>query len=276
MNAIEEKIQSGKYSWALKVDILHFFNEMNWKILRGMLEKDIKEDDVLFLIEENVKSAMLEDSGELIEKRQGIYQGSGISPILSNIYMMEFDQWMAQKEEFYVRYSDDMLLLGESKEKLLEILCEIKVKLHQIGLQINELKTCCVSLEEGTDLLGYHFSIKGKSIPVKAVQSLQERLEMMWLTSANLPIEEKMKKAIEIIGGWEQYFSEKRKTESIFEFMALVYAAQSQEKYMNELKERRRTVYNVYKDIAIYLANVWKVSQQKQMELLEYEQYYQI
>ncbi|MDE5823313.1 MAG: hypothetical protein K2H91_01305, partial [Lachnospiraceae bacterium] len=170
----------------------------------------------------------------------------------------------------------DMLLLGESKEKLLEILCEIKVKLHQIGLQINESKTCCVSLEEGTDLLGYHFSIKGKSIPVKAVQSLQERLEMMWLTSANLPMDEKMKKAIEIIGGWEQYFSEKRKTESIFEFMALVYAAQSQEKYMNELKERRRTVYNVYKDIAIYLANVWKVSQQKQMELLEYEQYYQI
>ncbi|MDE5824247.1 MAG: reverse transcriptase/maturase family protein, partial [Lachnospiraceae bacterium] len=102
VNAIEEKIQSGKYSWALKVDILHFFDEMNWKILRGMLEKDIKEDDVLFLIEENVKSAMLEDSGELVEKRQGIYQGSGISPILSNIYMMEFDQWMARKEEFYV------------------------------------------------------------------------------------------------------------------------------------------------------------------------------
>ena len=265
VNAIEEKIQSDKYSWALKVDILHFFDEMNWKILRGMLEKDIKEDDVLFLIEENVKSAMLEDSGELIEKRQGIYQGSGISPILSNIYMMEFDQWMARKEEYYVRYSDDMLLLGDSKEKLLEILHEIKVKLHQIGLQINELKTCCVSLEEGIDLLGYHFSIKGKSIPAKAMQSLQERLEMMWLTSANLPIEEKMKKAIEIIGGWEQYFRERRKTESIFEFMTLVYAAQSQEKYMNELKERRQTVHNIYKDIALYLSNVWKSAEQKQM-----------
>lgn len=276
VNAIEGEIQSGRYSWILKVDILHFFDEMDWKILRGMLEKDIKEDDVLFLIEENVKSTMLEDSGELVEKRRGIYQGSGISPILSNIYMMEFDQWMARKEEFYVRYSDDMLLLGDSKEKMFEILREIKVKLHQIGLQVNESKTCCVSLEEGTDLLGYHFSVKGKSIPAKAVESLQDRLETMWLTSANLSIEEKMIKAIEIIGGWEQYFREKRKSESIFEYMALIYAAQSRENYMDELKERRRTIRNIYKDIALYLLNVWKAAEQKQMELLEYEQYYQI
>lgn len=276
VNAIEGEIQSGRYSWVLKVDILHFFDEMDWKILRGMLEKDIKEDDVLFLIEENVKSTMLEDSGELVEKRRGIYQGSGISPILFNIYMMEFDQWMARKEEFYVRYSDDMLLLGDSKEKMFEILREIKVKLHQIGLQVNESKTCCVSLEEGTDLLGYHFSVKGKSIPEKALQSLQDRLETMWLTSANLSIEEKMTKAIEIIGGWEQYFREKRKSESIFEYMALIYAAQSRENYMDELKERRQTIRNIYKDIALYLLNVWKAAGQKQMELLEYEQYYQI
>lgn len=276
VNAIEGEIRSGRYSWILKVDILHFFDEMDWKILRGILEKDIKEDDVLFLIEENVKSTMLEDSGELVEKRRGIYQGSGISPILSNIYMMEFDQWMARKEEFYVRYSDDMLLLGDSKEKMFEILREIKVKLHQIGLQVNESKTCCVSLEEGTDLLGYHFSVKGKSIPAKAVQSLQDRLETMWLTSANLSIEEKMIKAIEIIGGWEQYFREKRKSESIFEYMALIYAVRSQEDYMDELKERRRIVHNIYKDITLYLVNVWKAAGQKQMELLEYEQYYQI
>lgn len=276
VNAIEEQIHSNRYSWILKVDISHFFDEIEWKTLKGMLERDIKEADVLFLIEENTKSVMLEDSGELVEKRRGIYQGSGISPILSNVYLMEFDQWMAGMDGFYVRYSDDMILLGDKKEKLFEILCEIKCRLQQIGLQINESKTCCVSLEEGVDMLGYHFSSKGKSIPSKAVQGLQDRLETMWLTSAALPIEEKMTKAIEIIGGWEQYFREERQTESIFEYMALVYAAQSQENYREDLVVRRCSVQNIYKDITLYLAKVWKDIGQNQMQLLEYEQYYQI
>lgn len=276
VNAIEEQIHSGKYSWILKVDIRHFFDEIEWRILKGILAKDIREEDVLFLIEENAKSVMLEDSGELVEKRRGIYQGSGISPILSNIYMMEFDQWLAGKEGYYVRYSDDMILLEDKKERLLEIFGEIKGKLQQLGLQVNESKTCCVSLEEGVDLLGYHFSSTGKSIPAKAVQGLQDRLETMWLTSSALSMEEKMVKVIEIIGGWEQYFREKRSTESIFEYVALVYAAQSREDYLNELAVRRRGVQNIYKDIALYLAKVWKGVGQNQMELLEYEQYYQI
>lgn len=276
VNAIEEQIHTGKYSWILKIDISHFFDEIDWKMLKGILGRDIKEEDVLFLIEENAKSVMLEDSGELVEKRRGIYQGSGISPILSNIYMMEFDQWMTERDGFYVRYSDDMLVLGDKKEKLFELLCEIKGKLQQIGLRINESKTCCVSLEEGADMLGYHFSAAGKSIPTKAVQGLQDRLETMWLTSSALSIEEKLTKSIEIIGGWEQYFREKRKTESIFEYAALIYAAQSQENYREELTQRRRSVQNIYKDIAIYLAKVWKDIGQNQMQLLEYEQYYQI
>lgn len=276
VNAIEEEIQTGRYSWILKVDIAHFFDEIEWKILKNILKQDIREEDVLFLIEENVKSVMLEDSGELVAKRRGIYQGSGISPILSNIYMMDFDQWMSGKDGFYVRYSDDIMLLGDSRDKMMKVLSEINVRLHQIGLQINESKTHCVSLEEGADLLGYHFSAGGKSIPNKAIQSLQDRLETMWLTSSTLPIEKKMAKAIEIIGGWEQYFREKRKTTSVFEYMALVYAVQFKENYTDELKERRRTVMNIYKDIALYLAAMWKTAGQKQMELLEYEQYYQV
>lgn len=76
VNAIEAEIQTGKYTWALKVDIAHFFDRIEWKLLKRMLEKNIREEDVLFLIEENTRSAMLEDSGELTEKRQGLYQGN--------------------------------------------------------------------------------------------------------------------------------------------------------------------------------------------------------
>ncbi len=186
----------------MKVDIEHFFDEIKWELLRRVLERDIREEDVIFLIEENARSLMLEDSGELVEKKRGIYQGSGISPVLSNVYMMEFDQWVSGLDGYFVRYSDDMLVLGDSREGLLEILQEIKGRLGGLGLRVNEEKTCYASLEEGIDMLGYHFSLAGKLVPSKAIQGLQDRLATMWLTSSGLSLEEKMKKAVEIIGGW--------------------------------------------------------------------------
>lgn len=76
VNDIEEKIKSGRFSWILKVDIAHFFDEIDWKILKGILAKDIGEEDVLSLIEENLKSVMLEDTGELVKKRKGIMKNN--------------------------------------------------------------------------------------------------------------------------------------------------------------------------------------------------------
>ena len=47
---------------------------------------------------------------------------------------------------------------------------------------------------------------------------------MMWLTSADLSIEDKFKKVLEITGGWEQYFRDDRDIATIFELAALVFS----------------------------------------------------
>ena len=82
-------------------------------------------------------------------------------------------------------------------------------------LCLNEGKTACVPLEEGVDFLGYHFGSTGMAIPAKAERNLEERLETMWLTSSEKTVEEKLKSALEIVGGWEQYFRGERKVHSI-------------------------------------------------------------
>lgn len=276
VNDIEREIQTGKYSYILKLDIAHFFDTIQWEMLKRILQRNIKEEDVLELIEENSKSTMLEDSGEITEKRCGIYQGSGISPILSNIYLMDFDCKMTEQENYYVRYSDDMIVLGKTREALLDVLKEVKIYLQKLGLQINDKKTSCVSLKEGINFLGYHFSEQGKAIPAKAEQNLQERLEIMWLTSQEMSIKEKIEKALEIIGGWEQYFREKREIGSIFEYVVLIYTSQGNFDYLKILKEKRNLVQNIYKDIMEYLIKIWKQQGEEQLELLEFEQYFQI
>lgn len=273
VNEIDQTIKSDQYSWALRLDISGFFDSIQWKKLEEMLKKNIKEEDVLFLIEENCKSIMLDESGELIKKKVGIYQGSAVSPTLSNIYMMNFDDQMTQKAAYYVRYSDDMLFLGKSREELLEEYREVKAGLDRLGLRLNEKKTVCVPLEEGVDFLGYYLGITGMAIPAKAERNLEDRLETMWLTSTEKTIDEKLKSALEIVGGWEQYFRGEREVHSIFEYIVLMrFSCKDKE----HLADKRQEFSNYCKDIAVYLAKIWKEDGKEALELLEYEQFYQI
>ena len=67
---------------------------------------------------------------------------------------MDFDIALARPGFFYVRYSDDILVLGENKEKLCPFLNEIKTRLEELRLSINESKTICCVLSDGVDFLG--------------------------------------------------------------------------------------------------------------------------
>lgn len=218
---ITKAIRTSQFKAILKLDITHFFDHITWELLKERLRRVIKEEDVLELIRLNACTTMLDEiSGELSKKTIGIHQGSAIAPILSNVYMMDFDIALSRPEFFYVRYSDDMLVLGADKHKLLALANEIMIRLQELQLTVNDTKTICCDLAEGVDFLGYHIDATGKSIPAKAEDRLYDRLETMWLTNPALNVEEKAAKALEIIGGWQQYYRGEREIQSIYEYIA--------------------------------------------------------
>ena len=220
---ITAAISTKQYGAVLKADIMHFFDNIDWVILQKRLSRTIQEEDVLELIHMNACTSSLDEvSGEICEKKKGIHQGSAIAPVLSNIYMMDFDIALGRPEHFYVRYSDDMLVLGTDKQKLLSLLSEIKIRLEELQLQANETKSICCDLADGVDFLGYHLDSSGKSIPAKAEDRLYDRLETMWLTNQTLNVEEKASKALEIIGGWQQYYRGERQMKSMYEYTAML------------------------------------------------------
>lgn len=274
---IEEEIRSGKYRFVLRADISKYFDRIRWENLRGILSEEIREEDVMGLIRQNACTRVLnETSGEISEKTLGIHQGSGIAPVLSNIYLLTFDQWLSSEADYYARYSDDFIVLGEEEEKLRALSGEIVTRLEMLGLELNQNKTRLASLTEGFDFLGYHFDDSGKSIPSKAEESLSERVEMMWLTTGEVGIDEKLKKAYEIIGGWEQYFRGERQPGSILEYAALVKAVGTKEECLETLIKQRYPLANIYRDVMIFLADFWKDHREEAMELLEYEQFFGI
>jgi len=187
LEKISEKIQDRGFGWALRLDIEHFFDTIDIDQMIMLLRQQIREEDTLELIRAICNAPSMSDTGELMKKRVGIYQGSAIAPVLSNVVLSEFDRDMEEVCGFYIRYSDDMIVLGKESQELERILDRAVLLLEKSGLSVNQSKTTIVSVEEGFDFLGYHFDQRGKAIPVKAEAGLAERLEDLWLNRKKEP-----------------------------------------------------------------------------------------
>ena len=116
VDEIEQMIKTGKYSFALKIDIVKFFDNIRWDILVGQLRQKIREEDVIELIRAESLAPWVDREGNLQEKKKGIYQGSCISPILSNIYLMEYDKSITANCQQFFRYSTFSSLCSTSLE----------------------------------------------------------------------------------------------------------------------------------------------------------------
>ena len=78
---------------------------------------------------------------------KGIPQGTNLSGTLANIYMLDFDiivqKFINNVNGYYRRYSDDILILVNTKEDLEKILFLVEDELKKLDLKISKEKTIC-------------------------------------------------------------------------------------------------------------------------------------
>ena len=142
LKLIEDKTKGKQELWVLKMDIKDYFDRIPHEKLLRVLGKRIKEQDVLDLIRSVICAKVLDPgTGELSENEIGIYQGSSCAPILSNIYLMDFDREMERRCGFYIRYSDDILILESAEEKARGLYDYARLYMEQKGLELKENKT---------------------------------------------------------------------------------------------------------------------------------------
>lgn len=282
VSKIETVIRHQSQCWVLKTDIKHFFDEIDHEKLLRILEKRIKEPEVIRLIGQFLDVQSLDDNGELRSKERGIYQGATIAPLLSNIYLNDFDHFIKGKVENYCRYADDILCLDQDQGKIKKVVEEIQKSLSELGLELNESKTRICQVQEEFEYLGYRFTAEGKKIPAKKEAALKDRLEELWMQ--NLKFEQKAEKGLEIINGWVQYFSGKRKIESIYELVLEIYRKKGNSSFekqvtpeqIDALLQIRWQFTNIHPDICCFLTELWGTFEQKKAVLMEYEQLWQL
>lgn len=273
---LNSMIGKENFHWALKADIKSFFDYIMLPKLYQILGERIKESDVIELIRRCCEAPSLGKDGALTKKTRGVYQGSGIAPVLSNIYLMQFDHEVVQKCRCYVRYSDDILVLGETEQELVEIRNFMGVYLEKLGLTLHEDKTKIVPLTERVDFLGYTLGKDGKQIPAKAEENLSTSLEDVFF-NRKTTLQEKLKKGSEILNGWEQYYKDQRPIGSIQEFVVVVYMMQNHvDGKLDFLRETRRKFTNVSQSICEYMAKFWNMHDRLDDALWEYEQFFEL
>lgn len=123
----------GKKLYALKLDIHHFFDSIDRKILFDKLASNIKDSRFL----EIVRKIIWYD-GDL--NGVGIPIGFYTSQWFANFYLQDFDYYIKQVlgAMHYMRYMDDIVIIDTNKRKLWRIFYELKGYLESsLHLEIN-------------------------------------------------------------------------------------------------------------------------------------------
>ena len=94
------------YTSVVDIDLAKYFDTVNHDILLGLVGKEVKDKTVLKLIRKFLKSGVMAN-GIYSPTNEGTPQGGNISPLLSNIYLTEFDRMLESRGHKFVRYADD-------------------------------------------------------------------------------------------------------------------------------------------------------------------------
>jgi hypothetical protein len=133
----------------------------NKVFMESKLKKKIKQDTKAPIFKTLKGSFSINHSGK------GIPQGSPISGLLANIYLVDFDLAMKAsfKDIFYRRYSDDIVTVCPLGEKN-EVLSFIDKKIKEQKVEINPKKTFITYLVKNGDRLEITSVTNGLNIPV--------------------------------------------------------------------------------------------------------------
>lgn len=117
-NAIKNTVEAKYY---LQLDIKKFYPNVDHQILKDLLRRKIKDNDLLWLLDEIIHSA------------PGLPIGNYLSQYFANFYLTYLDHYIKQelKAFKYFRYCDDLILFASNKPDLHRMLHVIREYLKQ-------------------------------------------------------------------------------------------------------------------------------------------------
>jgi group II intron reverse transcriptase/maturase len=192
IRTVKFQLQDGTYPsgrWVIEGDLSSYFDTVHHKLLLKCVRKRIRDLRFLALLWRFIKAGHV-DKGLFRAASKGVPQGGVLSPLLSNIMLNEFDQWLhakylnakARKDRWawnfgiqqrrpisiaqgrqwkpgvaYCRYADDFVLIVKGNKAHAEVIreeCRVFLE-DKLKLALNMGKTHITHVNDGFVFLGH-------------------------------------------------------------------------------------------------------------------------
>lgn len=195
-------IYEKKKNYVLKIDISKYFYNINHNILMNMVSEKIKDERVVNMlkvildttdndyinktilsvvnkeiykvnklnISTSEKEKLINElkSIPLYRKGYGLPIGNMSSQILAVFFLNKVDHFIKEKLgcKYYIRYMDDLVILGNDKEELKNIFESVSKYIESFDLNVNK-KSGIYSLSNSVNFLGYNFKVFNNKLIIR-------------------------------------------------------------------------------------------------------------
>ena len=141
-----------KYSYGYKIDLSKYFDTVPIDVIHKVIDKLFEHKGLNEVVKRFYDTNRVYDNSYVVHYYKSLGQGCSLSVLLANIVLYELDCEMEKLCNFYIRYSDDIVLMCETEEQL-EHAYE---RLDSLSLKVNKNKTS--RLNGMFKFLGYNIS----------------------------------------------------------------------------------------------------------------------
>ena len=161
-------------SFCFHGDIKKYFFSIDRGILKGILRKRINDENLLWLLDEIIDSAIY--TGQ----EKGLPIGNLTSQFFANLYLNELDYFVKfnLKAKFYIRYMDDFIIFENDREKLTGFKSKIRDFLKmKLALELHEGKSQIYNTQSGIKFLGFRIFKNYRKLATNNVRRFKKRLK---------------------------------------------------------------------------------------------------
>ncbi|ENZ5550643.1 reverse transcriptase domain-containing protein [Enterococcus hirae] len=150
------------------------------------------------------------ENGLIHHSVEGTPQGGNLSPLLSNIYLNEFDQFLESRGHKFVRYADDCNIYIKSKRAGQRVMSKaVKFLEGDLKLTVNREKSA-VGSPLKRKFLGFCILPTKKGVKIrphmKAKVSVKKKLKRITKRNRGRSVEVLFKEIKQLMNGWINYY----------------------------------------------------------------------
>src|SRR6266702_1177317 len=198
------------YRWVVDLDLEKFFDRVNHDRLLAAVAERVADKRMLKLIRAFLEAGVMED-GLVSPVDEGTTQGGPLSPLLSNLVLVELDRELERRGHRFVRYADDSNIYVRSEQAGQRVMKSITRFITQkLKLKVNDKKSAVARPQE-RKFLGFSFTAEReprRRIAPKAIARFKERIREQTRRTRGISLQQMVKEITTYLRGWLGYFGD--------------------------------------------------------------------